>query len=310
MTKNFVANMFLPPFHKDQLSQKEEIGVRWLIDNHHGLEWNDGFINYKLRYKIFEQHLICSSSGIEKVQWLHEFLSERHNRLVLKKSIKILNIEDKVQFCISKIIQILRRCPYTSNLSEPITYTTKKALFNNLFVLKEFATCDVTDNLVANYICLSPFHENRLSCKDEIGVRWLIDNHHGLEWNDGFINYKLRYKIFEQHLIYSSSGIEKVQWLHEFLSERHSRLVLKKSIKILNIEDKVQLCISKIIQILSIVTQKYRRCPYTSNLSKPIIYTTEKALFVDFQEFAIYNMTDNLVANYICLSPHHENRLS
>ncbi|KAF7383162.1 hypothetical protein HZH68_015011 [Vespula germanica] len=154
----------------------------------------------------------------------------------------------------------LRSSTYTSDTSKPIIYSIEKVVFvdlqgfkiqNNLFVLKEFAICDMTDNLVANYVFLPPFHEDQLSRKDEIGVRWLTDNHHGLEWNDGFVNYNLRYEIFEQHLICSSSilniymkGTEKIQWLYEFLSEKHSRLLLEKRIKILNIEDEIQYLIS------------------------------------------------------------------
>ncbi|KAL2713223.1 hypothetical protein V1478_016921 [Vespula squamosa] len=68
---------------------------------------------------------------------------------------------------------------------------------NNLFVLKEFAICDKRVILVANYTFLAPLNEDRLSRKDSIGVRWLTDNHRGLEWNGGFINYNGKYNIFE-----------------------------------------------------------------------------------------------------------------
>lgn len=40
-------------------------------------------------------------NGTEKIQWLYEFLSEKHGRLLLEKRIKILNVEDKIQYLIS-----------------------------------------------------------------------------------------------------------------------------------------------------------------------------------------------------------------
>ncbi|KAL2749279.1 hypothetical protein V1477_002219 [Vespula maculifrons] len=76
----------------------------------------------------------------------------------------------------------LRWCTYTSDTSKPIIYSTEKVVFvdlqgfklqNNLFILKEFAICDMTDNLVGNYVFLPPFHEDQLSRKDEIGVRYV-----------------------------------------------------------------------------------------------------------------------------------------
>ncbi|KAF7383168.1 hypothetical protein HZH68_015017 [Vespula germanica] len=190
-----------------------------------------------------------------------------------------------------------RRSIYTTDTSRPIICSTEKTVFvdlqgfkiqNNLFVLKEFAICDMIDNLVANYVFLPPFHKDQLSRKDEIGVRWLTDNHHGLEWNDGFVNYNLRYEIFEQHLICSSSvlniyikGTEKIQWLYEFLSEKHSRLLLEKRIKILNIEDEIQYLISTELD-----NNEYPKCFLHRNkkfCALKIVQILKKKL-IDYQE--------------------------
>ncbi|KAL2713225.1 uncharacterized protein V1478_016923 [Vespula squamosa] len=133
-----------------------------------------------------------------------------------------------------------RRCIYASDISRQIICYTEKSFFinsqgfkieNNLFVLKEFGTCDMKENLVANYIFLPSFNEGQLSRKDKIGVRyyipWLTDNHHGLEWNDGFINYNLKYNIFELHLIPLSGilniymkGTERIHLLWKLLPKK------------------------------------------------------------------------------------------
>ncbi|KAL2713226.1 hypothetical protein V1478_016924 [Vespula squamosa] len=180
---------------------------------------------------------------------------------------------------------------------KPFNYSAEKSVFvdlqgfkveNNLFVLKEFAICDMKENVIANYIFLPPFKEDQLSQKDSIRVRWLTDNHHGLEWNDGFINYNLKCNIFEQHLIPSSGilniymkGTEKIQWLHEFLSKRHSGLLLENKINILNIEDEMQYLISTELD-----NNEYLKCFFHKNKKFCALKIVQiiKKKFMDYQE--------------------------
>ncbi|KAL2713221.1 hypothetical protein V1478_016919 [Vespula squamosa] len=59
---------------------------------------------------------ICK--GIEKIQWLHEFLSKRHSGLLLENKINILNVEDGMQYFISTELdnnEYLKCFSYKSN---------------------------------------------------------------------------------------------------------------------------------------------------------------------------------------------------
>ncbi|KAL2749274.1 hypothetical protein V1477_002214 [Vespula maculifrons] len=85
-------------------------------------------------------------------------------------------------------------------MSKPIIYFTKKTVCmllegfkiqNNLFVLKEFAFCDVTDNLKYGT-------KNTLSLNYIINL-WLTDNHYVLHI---IFSSNIRYPQVKQEILY------------------------------------------------------------------------------------------------------------
>jgi len=57
---------------------------------------------------------------------------------------------------------------------------------NNEYIPKELAFYD-SEHRIGHYIFESPYHESVLSSKNRRTANWLIKYHHGIDWNDEFV---------------------------------------------------------------------------------------------------------------------------
>lgn len=75
-----VHYIFTPPYKRSLLSSTQIKEVIWLKSNHHGLDWNDGFIPYYkagalLRNAIGDGTVYVK--GFEKIQWIQRLVNAR-----------------------------------------------------------------------------------------------------------------------------------------------------------------------------------------------------------------------------------------
>ncbi|KAL2713224.1 hypothetical protein V1478_016922 [Vespula squamosa] len=81
-------------------------------------------------------------------------------------------LHERTKYCVVKIVQILKKktCTCTCYMPKQIIFYTENSIFedskgfkieNNLFVLKEFAICDMKETLIANYIFLPSFNKDQ-----------------------------------------------------------------------------------------------------------------------------------------------------
>lgn len=87
------------------------------------------------------------------------------------------------------------------------------------FVIKEI--CMLNEDFRIHEIIRSPYPLNHLSFSYKKQVKWLIDNHHGINWNDGNTSMsKLKKEaksIINEVDIVLVKGSEKVQWIENIL---------------------------------------------------------------------------------------------
>lgn len=94
---------------------------------------------------------------------------------------------------------------------------------DNKFIVKEVAIL-IDGNRIAHYIFKPPFDWAFLPCECKRQATWLRKNHHGLHWNDGYIEFdRLSYLLTTmlQSRIVMVKGLEKKQWLQDFVKDVH-----------------------------------------------------------------------------------------
>lgn len=98
------------------------------------------------------------------------------------------------------------------------------------FIVKEFAF--LTKNIKFNDFIESPYNFESLSLGTKRSSSWITKNHHGIEWNKGYINiHELRrtiHPILRNKTIYVKGDL-KIVWLKEIMRDP--------SLNVINIED-------------------------------------------------------------------------
>lgn len=92
---------------------------------------------------------------------------------------------------------------------------------NNKFIVKEFAAYDGKN--ICHYIFKPPFPMRMLPSNLYKQAIWLTENHHGLNWKDGFVPLH-QFPAILQYVTSKSDGIyakgkEKVEYLQKYSSK-------------------------------------------------------------------------------------------
>lgn len=61
---------------------------------------------------------------------------------------------------------------------------------NNKYVLKELAVISIRRAIIGHFLIKSPFDVKKLPADKRSSVNYLIDHHHGIRWEDGYITFK------------------------------------------------------------------------------------------------------------------------
>lgn len=98
------------------------------------------------------------------------------------------------------------------------------------FIVKEVAVLR-KGTVLSHYLFASPMPWHLLTKSDKSQVCWLMANHHGLRWEDGFIPYRMAKRLItravtgsiledaeESYLVYVK-GLQKREWLKNILDE-------------------------------------------------------------------------------------------
>ena len=92
-------------------------------------------------------------------------------------------------------------------------------------MVKEFAVLKFTEQELIHHIFLPPLAWNLLTASEKSQSCWLTANHHGLQWNDGYIDFALAKTAIRSALsseiktqIYVK-GAEKQRWLVEIVGD-------------------------------------------------------------------------------------------
>lgn len=115
-----------PPFNSNQLSSSQWIQAQWLYHNHHGLNWNGGFVEFREVRKYLREQIQNTTvyvKGIEKTQWIKELLEVQN--------VEVLNIEEVG--CPS--LRELKRL-YPNEIK--CLYHSKCCALQNVYLLKKF----------------------------------------------------------------------------------------------------------------------------------------------------------------------------
>lgn len=102
-------------------------------------------------------------------------------------------------------------------------------IVNNQFILKEICfsiqNSDIKNNLFNpppsnHYIFFAPFAWHQLGDKCKRSANWLTNNHHGLRWNQGEVDYDkisecIEPLLLQENLLIYVKGDQKVDWLKE-----------------------------------------------------------------------------------------------
>lgn len=94
----------------------------------------------------------------------------------------------------------------------------------NEFIIKEVTGIDMESGcLLFHHIAKPPFSHSLLSREKIKEINWLTNNHHGLEWEDGDIDYDTLFKIIKTNLTTTYTvlvkGCEKRQFIQTFVPE-------------------------------------------------------------------------------------------
>ena len=92
---------------------------------------------------------------------------------------------------------------------------------NGKFTVKEFTVLRSGGRELIHYIFRSPLAWNLLTASDKSQACWLTANHHGLRWDDGYVEYAMAKTLMRNALpdepetrVYVK-GLEKKKWLIE-----------------------------------------------------------------------------------------------
>ncbi|KAK9870122.1 hypothetical protein WA026_006213 [Henosepilachna vigintioctopunctata] len=100
-------------------------------------------------------------------------------------------------------------------------------MVNNEFIVKELAISNGTQ--IYHFIFKPKTDFSMLSMKDKRTVEYLENNHHGIKYNDGFVDYKELDDIIEKiskdiDIVYVS-GYQKYDFLSKLLEGKHTEVV-------------------------------------------------------------------------------------
>lgn len=105
---------------------------------------------------------------------------------------------------------------------------------SNNFIVKELSF--LTKNIKFSEIIKSPHAFDCLSSRSQNIANWLIQNYHGLAWNDGYITVaelrKTILPILRNKILYVK-GEEKVEWIRSILDEKNEENLLIVNIEII-----------------------------------------------------------------------------
>lgn len=96
---------------------------------------------------------------------------------------------------------------------------------SNKFILKEIAV--LTNNSSFHDVIRSPFSIEHLNAKQKKQTKWLTNNYHGIDWNDGTLSMTKLRKIIEPMLhqkVIFVNGSEKIQWIRFILGDKKNRI--------------------------------------------------------------------------------------
>lgn len=122
--------IFKPPYSWSKLDQKAKRCATYLSKFHHGLNWNDGCIEYKHVQTCVDKLLLSNVKiiyvkGEEKIKWLQALCSNSHALILNVDYIQSLN---NSQF---KQQTQIKPCIHHNNMS-------KHCAFQNVLILKDF----------------------------------------------------------------------------------------------------------------------------------------------------------------------------
>lgn len=79
--REFQNFLIKPPYAFEDLPHKQQNQAKWLFNNHHGLTWNEGSINFE-SVRLFLQANLKDTTiyvkGSEKKSWLYDVLGENY----------------------------------------------------------------------------------------------------------------------------------------------------------------------------------------------------------------------------------------
>ncbi|KYN18782.1 hypothetical protein ALC57_08896 [Trachymyrmex cornetzi] len=99
----------------------------------------------------------------------------------------------------------------------------KRFIIEKQFVIKEVAILK-NGNILTHYIFTSPMPWRFLTKSDKRHATWLMTNHHGLQWNDGMVPYRMVRQLISEAVIGDTStiifvkGLEKRKWLNDIIN--------------------------------------------------------------------------------------------
>ncbi|KYQ47080.1 hypothetical protein ALC60_13907 [Trachymyrmex zeteki] len=91
------------------------------------------------------------------------------------------------------------------------------------FVVKEIAVLK-NGNTLTHYIFTGPMPWRFLTKSDQSHASWLMSHHHGLQWNDGVVPYRMAQRLISEAVLGESEAIvyvkgsEKREWLSDILN--------------------------------------------------------------------------------------------
>jgi len=121
-------------------------------------------------------------------------------------------------------------------MSAPIFVDLQGFLIRRDFVVKEFAALK-EGHVLSHYIFECPYPWDILSRSERYQAIWLIENHHGIHWEDGIVPYEMAKSLITKavmgtpatndNIIVYVKGREKREWLRDLLLDEARRVYVE-----------------------------------------------------------------------------------
>jgi len=121
-------------------------------------------------------------------------------------------------------------------MSIPIFVDLQGFLIRRDFVVKEFAALK-EGHVLSHYIFECPYPWDILSRSERYQAMWLIENHHGIQWDDGIVPYGMAKNLITKavmstpatndNIIVYVKGREKREWLRDLLLDEARRVYVE-----------------------------------------------------------------------------------